>query len=120
MNQGISRRASSGGRAGADAPRRPPCGRGYTLAPMITAEILSGLRAILQLFTFSWRSRALKRLRQAWGKEGTKDPWLVSSLFDLTRNEGGADVVDDKTWVDLELDRLFLSADSTLTRVGSQ
>jgi len=87
---------------------------------MITAEILSGLRAILQLFTFSWRSRALKRLRQAWGKEGTKDPWLVSSLFDLTRNEGGADVVDDKTWVDLELDRLFLSADSTLTRVGSQ
>ena len=85
---------------------------------MIPSEFLSGLRtALLSLLSFD---RALKRLRQAWGKEGEKEPWLGSWFFDLTRSELEPGVVDDKTWTDLELDRVFTSVDSTLTRVGSQ
>jgi hypothetical protein len=43
----------------------------------------------------------------------------VTRLFDLTRN-ATADAVDDRTWLDLEFERLFSSVDSTLTRLGSQ
>jgi hypothetical protein len=87
---------------------------------MRALELLSGLRASLFMVTASVRNRALNRIREAWGQEGTKDAWLVTSLFDLTRQNDAADVVDDETWSDLELDRTFTSVDSTLTRVGSQ
>jgi hypothetical protein len=87
---------------------------------MITSGLLTGLRASFLTFMASWRSRALKRLRESWGKEAEKDAWLASWFFDLTRGKGGAEVVDDKTWSDLELDKVFTSVDSTTTRVGSQ
>ena len=86
---------------------------------MITTEHLSGLRTSLLFLMSSWRDRALKRLRQAWGKEGEKDPWIVTSLFDRTRGPSH-EVVDDKTWSDLELDRVFTSVDSTVSQIGSQ
>jgi MutS-like protein len=86
---------------------------------MITSERLSALRTWLVFLTSSWRSRALESLREAWAREGKKDPWLVSWLFDLTRDPHN-EVVDDKTWSDLELDRVFTSVDATVTRVGSQ
>jgi hypothetical protein len=44
---------------------------------------------------------------------------LAQQLFDLTRN-ATADSVDDRTWIDLEFERLFSSVDSTLTSSGSQ
>jgi hypothetical protein len=65
------------------------------------------------------RQRPIDQIRASWGQEGTKDPWLCTKLFDLTRN-AAADSVDDRTWIDLEFERLFSSVDSTLTRLGSQ
>ena len=65
------------------------------------------------------KHRPIDQIRASWGREGAKDPWLSTKLFDLTR-ETGADSVDDITWIDLEFERLFTSVDSTLTRLGSQ
>ena len=65
------------------------------------------------------KHRPIDQIRTSWGREGSKDPWLSTKLFDLTRN-AAADSVDDRTWIDLEFERLFSSVDSTLTRLGSQ
>jgi hypothetical protein len=65
------------------------------------------------------KHRPIDQIRASWGREGSKDPWLSTKLFDLTRS-AAADSVDDRTWIDLEFERLFSSVDSTLTRLGSQ
>jgi hypothetical protein len=65
------------------------------------------------------KRRPIDQIRARWGREGSKDPWLSTKLFDLTRS-AAADSVDDRTWIDLEFERLFSSVDSTLTRLGSQ
>jgi hypothetical protein len=77
---------------------------------MIQAWILSGL---------PWKHRPIDQIRERWGKEGCKEPWLSTKLFDLTK-EAATEAVDDGTWKDLEFERLFSSMDSTLTRLGSQ
>jgi hypothetical protein len=69
--------------------------------------------------TFTGKRRAIDQIRASWGREGSKDPWFSTKLFDLTRN-ATADSVDDRTWIDLEFERLFSSVDSTLTRLASQ
>jgi hypothetical protein len=68
---------------------------------------------------FPWKHRPIDRIRERWGKEDRKEPWLATKLFDLTRNTA-TEAVDDGTWRDLEFERLFSSMDSTLTRLGSQ
>src|ERR1700722_5962527 len=65
------------------------------------------------------KHRPIDRIRASWGLEGSKDPWLSTMLFDLTRS-AAKESVDDRTWIDLEFERLFSSVDSTLTRLGSQ
>ncbi len=70
--------------------------------------------------TLSPRRRELARLRRKWGKPGTKDGWLASRYFELTRVESAAKCVDDKTWVDLELPKIFSHLDSTESPVGGQ
>jgi len=65
------------------------------------------------------KRRPIDQIRASWGREGTKNPWLATKLFDLTRN-AAVDSVDDRTWIDLEFERLFSSVDSTLTGLGSQ
>ena len=65
------------------------------------------------------KHRPIDRIRANWGQEGSKDTWLSAKLFDLTR-DAAADSVDERTWIDLEFERLFSSVDSTLTRLGSQ
>src|SRR5271155_267266 len=65
------------------------------------------------------KRRPIDQIRASWGREGTKNPWLATKLFDLTRN-AAVDSVDDRTWIDLEFERLFSSVDSPLTRLGSQ
>jgi hypothetical protein len=70
-------------------------------------------------FRLARKHRPIDQIRSNWGHEGSKDPWLPTKLFDLTRNEA-TDSVDDATWIDLEFERLFSSVDSTLTRLGSQ
>src|SRR5450631_4522980 len=87
--------------------------------------LMSHWRIRFQLMQTWFRSRLagkhrpIDQIRANWGQEGAKDPWLSTKLFDLTRN-AAADSVDDKTWIDLEFERLFSSVDSTLTRLGSQ
>jgi DNA mismatch repair ATPase MutS len=68
---------------------------------------------------FSPRQRWLREIRAQWGQLGTKDAWLASRYFELTRGACG-EVVDDKTWVDLELPKVFADVDTTTTRIGSQ
>jgi hypothetical protein len=70
-------------------------------------------------FRLDWKHRPIDQIRASWGREGSKHPWLSTRLFDLTRN-AASDSVDDRTWIDLEFERLFSSVDSTLTRLGSQ
>jgi len=70
-------------------------------------------------FRLDWKHRPIDQIRASWGQEGSKHPWLSTRLFDLTRN-AASDSVDDRTWIDLEFERLFSSVDSTLTRLGSQ
>jgi hypothetical protein len=65
------------------------------------------------------KHRPIDQIRASWGQEGSKERWLSTRLFDLTRN-AVADSVDDRTWIDLELERLFSSVDSTLTPLGGQ
>ena len=68
------------------------------------------------------RRRGLKKLRAKWGQAATpgeKDASSTSRYFDLTRNVS-AQVVDDKTWIDLEFPRIFAGLDSTETPIGSQ
>jgi hypothetical protein len=67
----------------------------------------------------SGKHRPIDQIRERWAKEGRKEPWLSTRLFDLTRNAATGSV-DDGTWTDLEFERLFSSVDSTLTPLGSQ
>jgi hypothetical protein len=65
------------------------------------------------------KHRPIDQIRASWGREGAKDPYLVTKLYDLTRSTA-TESVDDRTWLDLEFERLFSSVDSTLTGLGSQ
>jgi hypothetical protein len=67
----------------------------------------------------AWKHRPIDEIRAIWGRESFKERWLPTRLFDLTRN-AAADLVDDRTWTDLEFERLFSSVDSTITPLGSQ
>lgn len=86
------------------------------------AKVLFDLRFTLEqiLAALSPRSRLLRELRATWAKAGSKDDWLASRYFDLTRHESPANHVDDKTWVDLEFPKIFADLDTTSTRIGSQ
>ena len=80
-------------------------------------QLLSHWRSSFPLIQNWFRSRLagkhrpLDQIRASWGREGSKEPWLSTKLFDLTRN-AAADPVDDRTWMDLEFERLFSSVDS--------
>jgi MutS-like protein len=79
------------------------------------------LRATLEQIrnALSPRRRWLREIRAQWGRLGTKDAWLASRYFELTRGTY-PEHVDDKTWVDLELPKVFAGIDTTATRIGSQ
>ena len=70
--------------------------------------------------TFSWRNRALEQIRADWSSPIPKTPWLASRRFELTRELESDFTIDDRTWSDLEFDRLFSMADSTRSPLGSQ
>ncbi len=85
-------------------------------------KLLHDLRFTLEqiLGQLSPRKRLLRELRAKWGQIGTKDDWLASRYFDLTRRDAPASYVDDKTWGDLEFPKVFTDLDTTSTRIGSQ
>lgn len=65
------------------------------------------------------KRRELRRLRAKWGLPGAKEAVAVRRYFDLTR-DSAVPAVDDKTWVDLELPKVFVTLDSTESPLGSQ
>lgn len=71
------------------------------------------------LDVLSPRRRELRRLRAKWGQPGAKDHFLVRRYFDLTRDQAAL-TVDDKTWDDLELPKVFEAIDAAESPIGSQ
>lgn len=69
---------------------------------------------------FSWGNSPLERIRADWASPIPKTPWLAGRLFELTRETANDLTMDDRTWSDLEFDRLFALADSTRSPLGSQ
>lgn len=86
---------------------------------MTLFELLKdGGRACLD--TLFPRRKALEALRRQWGTAEDKAHGGVSRYFDLTRDAAGREVVDDRTWTDLEFPRLFADLDATRSPIGSQ
>ena len=84
------------------------------MSPWISQWIASLKRA------FSSGSSLLERIRADWASPIPKTPWLAGRLFELTRAAAIELTMDDRTWSDLEFDRLFSLADSTRSPLGSQ
>ncbi|HEY1899416.1 MAG TPA: hypothetical protein VGG49_06470 [Steroidobacteraceae bacterium] len=66
------------------------------------------------------RSKRLAKLRRAWGAPGDNDAWRASAYFDLTCGAATPQLVDDKTWLDLEFPKIFSAIDTTITAIGRQ
>ncbi len=71
------------------------------------------------LFT---EKKRLKEIRESWGreKERFRNMELISSYFNMRREEPDSSFVDDKTWEDLDLDSLYAIMDRTRTGPGRQ
>jgi len=82
-----------------------------------TSHAKSFLDRLLDLL--SPRRRELRRLRAKWGLPGAKEGLAFRRYFDLTC-DSAVPTVDDKTWVDLELPKVFATLDSTESPLGSQ
>jgi hypothetical protein len=88
---------------------------------MLTQLLNAGplLRAYLR--ALDGRAALVTFIRQRWGQPGSKEGWLRSRYFELTRSSPPASShVDDKTWKDLEFDRILSTLDTTVTPIGSQ
>jgi hypothetical protein len=83
----------------------------------LISHMKSGFDRLLDVL--SPRRRELRRLRAKWGVPGAKDGFAVRRYFDLTR-DSEISAIDDKTWDDLELPKVFASLDSTESPIGSQ
>lgn len=66
------------------------------------------------------RRRLLQEIRDAWGRPGTKDEWLVDRFFRLTQTDDELSQIDERTWEDLEFPLIVSSVDTTVTPLGSQ
>lgn len=92
---------------------------------LVALVMASPVRGLLQLAFPHLNRRA--RLRAAWGRAGRSDAAHARRYFDLAQAgdpppAGGlpAPGVDERTWNDLELPRLFSELDTTLTLIGRQ
>lgn len=70
----------------------------------------------------AWRpeEKQFRLFRAQWGKHGNRDGFLAERLYKLTDAQAGRDVVDDKTWADLEFAQIFTRMDTTASLIGSQ
>ena len=71
---------------------------------------------------FNKKKKILKEIRQNWGKqiEKYRNFDLISSYHDLKSQLEQNEVIDEKTWSDLNLDNLFVNLDRTTSNVGQQ
>jgi DNA mismatch repair ATPase MutS len=69
---------------------------------------------------FPWLNRRAE-LQARWGLPGEENGFRASWYFDRTRKlSERVDVVDDKTWSDLEFPKYFTTIDTTVTPIGRQ
>jgi DNA mismatch repair ATPase MutS len=71
---------------------------------------------------FNRKKNILKEIRQNWGKQikRYRNFDLISSYHDLKSKFDKDEVIDDKTWSDLNLDSLFVNLDRTTSNIGQQ
>lgn len=69
-----------------------------------------------------FRNRKLRELRDAWEspQKQDRDFSSIRTLFELTTPAHGQNLIDDKTWNDLDMNSVFRKIDTTLTSVGQQ
>ncbi len=60
------------------------------------------------------------KLRAAWGLPGEGTGTLPNRFFDVARKRASSRSVDDRTWADLELPRIFALLNTTVTPIGGQ
>lgn len=87
----------------------------YLDMPLWIAQWITSLKR-----AFSWGNSPLEKIRADWASPNPKTPWLAGRLFELTRETSNELTMDDRTWSDLEFDKLFSLADSTRSPLGSQ
>lgn len=65
--------------------------------------------------------RRISQLRNQWGNEVSKKRNFehIRKLFDILKNEEEF-YIDEQTWLDLDMDKVFLKLDRTLSTVGEQ
>ncbi len=73
-------------------------------------------------FLFKKRKKLLKNLRENWGREvrRKRDLETISIYNDFKTVVDKKEIVDDKTWTDLNLNDFFEKIDRCITPIGSQ
>jgi MutS domain V len=71
---------------------------------------------------FNRKKKILKELRENWGKQVKKyrNFDLILIYHDLKFNPDHDEIVDEKTWSDLNLETLFMNLDRTTSNIGQQ
>jgi len=69
------------------------------------------------------KAKTLGYYRAAWGHlkiPPLPEDWSKIRLYDRLKTDDAARVIDEKTWLDLDLDKVFELIDRTSSRVGQQ
>src|SRR5215467_1514266 len=70
-----------------------------------------------------YKSRTLKYYRSSWGRPKVPplpEDFAKIGCYDRLKIDDAAKTIDEKTWLDLDLDRVFEVIDRTGSRVGQQ
>ena len=90
-----------------------------SLSIMSILNVLSVPRRALIERVFP-KQKLLADIRSRWGQQGERHTWRPGIHFELTRAAANAELVDDKTWLDLEFPEIFSRLDTTTTPLGRQ
>jgi DNA mismatch repair ATPase MutS len=73
------------------------------------------------MFNF-FKNRQREKIREAWKNPSRWDRGFdsISSLFEATSSDYKSDIVDEKTWNDLDMNAVFRKIDTTQTSIGQQ
>ena len=82
---------------------------------------IAGLRELIG-HVFQAKKKRLITLRNMWGYELRIERKfdLISKFHDLTGTEQAKEMVDDKTWYDLNMDEVFAKIDRNVSAIGRQ
>ncbi|MCP4723915.1 MAG: hypothetical protein GY863_02705 [bacterium] len=77
---------------------------------------------ITKILSRTKSQKAIEELSENWGKEidRKRDFKLISLLFKFRARSDNIDIVNDKTWTDLNMDKIFSKIDRTITPPGAQ